>query len=149
MGVKAVVRVMKPQDIDALVAIDEKITGIDRPEYYRHRLEVTNLRDAQINASLVAEIDGKVAGFLMGTLFFGEFGIPETSALVDTLGVDPAFQDHGVGSALFEQFRANMKVAQVERIYTLVDWKNFGLLKFFGNMGFGPSQRLSLECRVV
>jgi predicted N-acetyltransferase YhbS len=149
MGVSVVVRVFRPQDIDAIVAIDAKITGAARPEYYRHKLEVAGLRDAQINASLVAEVDGKAAGFLMGTIFFGEFGIPESSAVVDTLGVAPEFQDHGVGGALFDQFRANMKVAQVERIYTLVDWKDFGLLKFFGNMGFVPSQRVSLEFPVV
>jgi hypothetical protein len=29
-----------------------------------------------------------------------------------------------------------------------VDWADFDLLKFFGNQGFVPSQRLSLECRV-
>ena len=149
MSVDIVVRVLKPQDMDAIVAIDEQITGTARPEYYRHKLAVAGLREAQINASLVAEVDGQVVGFLMGTLFFGEFGIPESSALVDTLGVSPAFQDRGVGGALFDQFRANMKVARVEKIYTIVDWKDFGLLKFFGNMGFGPSQRLSLECRVV
>ncbi len=145
MGVNVVVRVFRPQDIDAIVAIDERITGAPRPEYYRHKVEVAGLQDAQINASLVAEVDGKVAGFLMGTIFFGEFCIPESSALVDTLGVDPAYQDRGVGGALFDQFRANMKAAGVERIYSLVDWKDFGLLKFFGNMGFVPSRRVSLE----
>lgn len=149
MSVNVVVRVLKPQDLDAIVAIDAKITGAAHPEYYRHKLAVSGLRDAQINASLVAEVDGRVAGFLMGTLFFGEFGIPQTSAVVEALGVDPAFQDRGVGGALFDQFRANMKAAQVERIYTLVDWKDFGLLKFFGHMGFGPSRRLSLECPVA
>lgn len=145
MSVNVIVRVFRPQDIDAIVAIDEEITGSARPEYYRHKVEVAGLHDARIDASLVAEVDGEVAGFLMGTIFFGEFGIPESSALVDTLGVKPEFQDHGVGGALFDQFRANMKVAQVERIYTLVDWKDFGLLKFFGKMGFVPSQRVSLE----
>ena len=149
MSVNVIVRVFRPQDIDAIVAIDGQITGSARPEYYRHKLEVVGLHDAQINASLVAEVDGKVAGFLMATVFFGEFGIPESSALVDTLGVNPDFQDHGVGGALFDQFRANMKAARIERIYTLVDWKDFGLLKFFGNMGFVPSQRLSLEFPVV
>lgn len=149
MGVEAVVRVMKPQDLGAVAAIDEKITGTARPEYYRYRLEVSTQFGAQLNASLVAEVDGTVVGFLMGTLFFGEFGIPETSAVVDTLGVDPAFQNHGLGSALFDQFRANMKVAKVEKIHTIVDWKEFGLLKFFGNMGFVPSRRLSLECPVL
>ncbi|GAB4287328.1 MAG: hypothetical protein Kow0092_40370 [Deferrisomatales bacterium] len=148
MSVAVTIRLLRAQDIDAIVAIDEKITGTARPEYYRHRLDVANRHEGQINASLVAEIEGRVVGFLMGALFFGEFGIPESSALVDTLGVDPAFQDRGVGGALFDQFRTNMRAAQVDRIYTLVDWNDFGLLKFFGNMGFGPSQRLSLECPV-
>ncbi|WP_025323411.1 GNAT family N-acetyltransferase [Deferrisoma camini] len=149
MSLSVIVRVMKPEDLDAVVAIDEKITGTLREEYYRYRFKVATLNDTQINASLVAEADGRVVGFLMGTLFSGEFGIPESSAVVDTLGVDPEFQDRGVGGALFDQFRTNMKAAGVERIYTLVDWKDFGLLKFFGNMGFVPSQRLSLELPVL
>ncbi len=149
MSLELSVRVMRTHDLDAIVAIDEKITGTSRPEYYRQKMAVVNLHGAQINASLVAEADGAVVGFLMGTLFFGEFGIPETSAVVDTLGVDVAYQDRGVGGALFDQFLTNMRAAQVEKIYTLVDWKDFGLLKFFGNMGFLPSQRLSLECPVT
>lgn len=148
MSVTVTVRVMKTADLDAIVTIDQKISGHERREYYQHRLEAADLNDAQINASLVAEADGKVIGFLMGTLYFGEFGIPETSAVVDTLGVDPDCQDRGAGGALFDQFRSNMKAAQVDKIYTLVDWKDFGLIKFLGNQGFVPSQRLSLECPV-
>lgn len=149
MSLKITVRVLKPQDIDAIVGIDEEVTGIARPEYYAHKLQLSDLRDAQINASLVAEADGRVVGFLMGTVSFGEFGIPETSAVIDTLGVAPEYQDRGVGGALFDQFRANMRAAHVDKVYTLVDWKDFGLLKFLGNMGFGPSRRLSLEWPVV
>ncbi len=149
MSIKLTVRVMKSSDIEAIVAIDEKITGVSRPEYYRHKLEVANLRDAQINASLVAEEGSRVVGFLMGTIFFGEFGIPDTSAVVETLGVEPSYQDRGVGGLLFDQFRNNMKAAQVEKIYTLVDWNDFGLLKFLGHQGFVPSQRLSLECQIL
>ncbi len=148
MSLDITIRLLRTADIDAVVAIDEKLTGTARPEYYRHKLVVAAAHDVQINASLVAEADGRVVGFLMGTLFFGEFGIPETSAVVDTLAVDPDCQDRGVGSALVDQFRTNMRAANVERIYTLVDWNDFGLLKFFGHMGFGPSHRLSLECPV-
>lgn len=145
MSLEVTVRVMKLQDLDAIAAIDERITGTARTAYYKHRLQAAESHDAQINASLVAEADGRVVGFLMGTLFFGEFGIPESSAVLDTLGVDSDCQDRGIGSALFEQFRTNMKAAGVEKIYTLVDWNDHGLLKFFGNMGFAPSRRLSLE----
>ncbi|MBI5445687.1 MAG: GNAT family N-acetyltransferase [Deltaproteobacteria bacterium] len=148
MSLVPTIRLLKPTDVDAVVAIDGKITGTARPEYYAHKLEVANLREAHINASLVAEADGKVVGFLMATLFLGEFGIPEASALIDTVGVDPSCQDHGVGSALVEQFRSNMRVAGVERVYTLVDWTDLGLLKFFAHAGFTPSQRLNLELQV-
>jgi N-acetylglutamate synthase-like GNAT family acetyltransferase len=149
MSVEIRVRVLKPEDLDAIVAIDRKVTGKERPDYYRHKLDVANLPEAQINASLVAEADGKVVGFLMGTLFFGEFGIPETSALIDTLGVDPECQDRGIAGTLFDQFRSNMRAAQVSKVYTMVDWNDFRLLKFFGHMGFVPSQRLSLDCQIL
>jgi len=148
MSPEVEVRLLRPDDIDQIVAIDAKITGQARPEYYRHKLQASTLHEAQISTSLVAVADGKVIGFLMGTLFFGDFGIPESSAVVDTLGVDPAHQDRGAGGALFAQFLANMKAAGVEKIYTLVDWRDFGMLKFFGHMGFVPSQRLNLECPV-
>ncbi len=148
MSLEVTVRILRPDDLDAIVDIDRKITGQGRLEYYRHKLREAGRPEAQINASLVAEAGGRVVGFLMGTLFLGEFGIPENSAFIDTIGVDPEFQDRGIGGALFDQFRANMRAAGVERIYTLVDWRDFGLLKFFGNMGFGPSQRLSLEYHV-
>ncbi len=148
MSKPVTVRLLKPQDLPAVVAIDAKITGRSRAEHYEQHHALASRTGAQINASLVAELDGELVGFLLGTLSFGDFCIPDTSAVVDTLGVDPDCQDRGVGGALFEQFRANMRVAGVERIYTLVDWKDFGLLKFFARMGFGPSHRLSLECPV-
>jgi predicted N-acetyltransferase YhbS len=148
MSPEVEVRLLRPEDVDSIVAIDARITGQARPEYYRHKLQASTLHEAQISTSLVAVVDGQAIGFLMGTLFFGEFGIPESSAVVDTLGVDPAHQDRGAGGALITQFLANMKAAGVEKIYTLVEWRDFGLLKFFGNMGFVPSQRLSLECPV-
>lgn len=148
MSLKPSIRVMKATDVDALAAIDAKITGTARPEYYAHKLELANLHDAQINASLVAEAEGRAIGFLLGTLFLGEFGVPEASAIIDTVGVDPAYQDRGVGGALVEQFRSNMRAAGVEKVYTLVDWTDLGLLKFFAHAGFTPSQRLNLELEV-
>lgn len=149
MSVEVTIRLLKPEDMEALVSIDQKITGERRAEYYRDKIAASAAHDAQLNTSLVATIDGRVVGFLMGTLFFGEFGIPASSAVVDTIGVDPAYQDRGVGSALFDQFLANMRAALVSRVYTMVDWKEMGLLKFFGNMGFEPSRRISLECKLV
>lgn len=148
MGVQVTIRLLRAADIDALVELDCKITGVRRHEYYLDKVRAAAKYDSTLNTSLVATDGERIVGFLMGTLFFGECGIPESSAFIDTLGVDPDYQDHGVGGALFEQFRANMRVANVEKIYTFVDWKELGLLKFFAKMGFNPSQRLSLECNL-
>ena len=59
--------------------------------------------------------------------------------------------DSGLGAkadALIDQFRSNMRAAGVEKVYTLVDWTDLGLLNFFAHAGFNPSQRLSLEFQV-
>jgi len=146
MSVEITVRLLRPEDLDAVVAIDAAVTGKERPSYFRRKIAAAADQTSRIDASLVAEAEGEVVGFLMGTLFIGEFGIPDSSTVVDTLGVLPSVQDHGVGAALFEQFIANMRAARVGKIYTVVDWKDYELLKFFGHMGFVPSQRLSLEC---
>jgi len=138
-------RVMKPSDLDAIVGIDEQTSRQNRREYYERKLAVLLDKTHTINSSLVAEIDGKVAGFVMGDIYFGEFGIPETSATIDTLGVDPAKQNHGIASDLMEQFIMNMKAAGVNKIYTLVNWDDFALERFFSRHKFVPSKRINLE----
>lgn len=138
-------RVLRGADLDAIVAIDEKASGQNRREYYEHKAAVLLDKRHTINSSLVAELDGKVVGFIMGDIYFGEFGIPDTSATIDTLGVDPTFQNRGVASELMDQFIMNMKAAGVNKIYTLVNWDNFALERFFSMHKFVPSKRLNLE----
>lgn len=138
-------RVMKPSDLDAIVRIDEQVARQNRREYYERKLAVVLDMTHTINSSLVAEIDGKVVGFIMGDIYFGEFGIPETSATIDTLGVDPALQHHGIAGDLMEQFIMNMKAAGVNKIYTLVNWEDFALERFFARHKFVPSKRINLE----
>lgn len=142
---KRVMRVMRGADLEAIVAIDAKASGQDRREYYERKVAVLLDKRHTINSSLVAELDGKVVGFIMGDIYFGEFGIPDTSTTIDTLGVDPAFQNRGVASDLMDQFIMNMKAAGVNKIYTLVNWDDFALERFFSSHKFVPSKRLNLE----
>jgi predicted N-acetyltransferase YhbS len=138
-------RVMDGRDVDAIVAIDAKVSGQNRREYYvRKASELLDERHA-INSSLVAEIDGRIVGFMLGDIYLGEFGIPETSATIEALGVDPEMQNRGIASDLLDQFVMNMKAAGVERIYTLVNWDDFALERFFAARRFVPSRRINLE----
>ncbi len=145
MSEQRVMRVLKAGDLDAIVAIDEKVSKQNRREYYARKIATITDPERSINTSIVAEINGKVVGFIMGDVFFGEFGIPETTATIDTLGVDPIIQNKGIASELLDQFMMNMKVAGVNKVYTLVNWDDFALEKFFSRHKFVPSKRINLE----
>lgn len=143
MGVQVQVRMIRKNDLAAVVAIDKSITGLGRHEYYERKLG--RLLDIDLNVSLVAEADGKLVGFLMGDVLLGEYGIPEVTATIDTIAVDPEIQKHGVASDLLEQFLMNMKVANVKQIYTLINWNDFGMGGFLSHHKFQPSKRICME----
>ena len=148
MAGKRVMRVLKGQDLDAVTAIDQIASKQSRRDYYERKFAAVLDTKHNINASIVCEIDGKVVGFLMGDVYFGEFGIPETTATIDTLGVHPDYQQHGVASEMLDQFTMNMKAAGVKKVYTLVNWDDFALEKFFARNRFTPSKRVNLELQV-
>ena len=141
-------RVMKRDDVDAVVAIDTLVSKQQRREYYLRKIESVVSNPHNINTSLVAELDGKIVGFIMGDVYFGEFGIPETSATIDTIGVHPDFQNRGVAHDLMDQFLTNMKAVGVGKVYTLVNWDDFSLEKFFSRHKFVPSKRINLELQM-
>jgi predicted N-acetyltransferase YhbS len=145
MAAKRVMRVLKSADLDAIVAIDEKTSRQNRRAYYERKIAAITDPGHGINTSIVAEVDGRVVGFIMGDVYFGEFGIPETTATIDSLGVDPAMQNKGLASELLDQFMMNMKVGGVTKVYTLVNWDDFALEKFFSRHKFAPSKRINLE----
>ncbi len=143
---KRVLRVLKQGDLDAVVAIDALTTKEVRREYYERKFAGILNKNANINTSIVCEIDGKVVGFMMGYVFFGEFGITDATSTIDTMGVHPEFQKHGIAAEMLDQFMMNMKAAGVKKVYTLVNWDDFALEKFFSRNKFVPSKRINLEC---
>ena len=138
------VRSMVENDLAAIQRIDRHHTGIDRRAYYERKLSEV-MSESGIRVSLVAEVDGEPAGFVMARVDFGEFGKAEPMAVVDTLGVDPAYVHRGVGHALLSQLFANLATLHVETVRTNVSWDDVALLSFFKASGFAPSQRIILN----
>ncbi len=141
---KIPVRSMVAGDLDALVAIDERITGRNRRAYYQARLKET-LDESGVRVSLVGEHDGGTAGFIMARVDFGEFGRAEPEAVIDTIGVEPIYTHMDIGSALMSQLLTNLAALKVERVRTEVAWNHYPLLSFLERCGFAPSQRLALR----
>lgn len=141
---EVLVRSMRESDLDAVVAIDAAATGRRRPHYFERMLERT-VKEADFQISLVAELDGVVAGCVIATLFYGEYGLVEPSASIDAIGVLGEYRRKKVGRAMLRQLSLNLGALRIERIRTEVSWDDFELLTFFQRAGFRPAGRLCLE----
>ncbi len=135
------VRSLTSADLGAVVRIDRKVTGGDRTDYLRTKIDET-FGDSAIRVSLIAEPDGLPVGFVMARVDFGEYGRAEPVAVIDTIGVDPAFGGRGVGRALLSQLMVNLAGLHVDTVETHVARENFDLLGFLYRCGFIPAQRL-------
>jgi len=134
-------------DLDAIVEIDRKVLGKARQDFWKKKIE---LPDARYPFSgLVAELEGKVIGLIMGEMSGWEFGVPETVGWISTIGVDPDYQHRGVARKLSEEFVRNLKGVGVSIVYTLVNWSDWDLLKFFRAMGFTRGgEMINLELKI-
>lgn len=142
------VRIMKEGDLNSILEIDRLITGKERTEYFRRKLASALSRTEHLVTSLVAEYKGEVVGFIMGDVFLGEFGIPETTACIDTIGVAPEFQRGGIARTLMENFEANVRAAGVDTLSTRIEWNDWGLLRFFESQGFRPAPAINLVKKI-
>ncbi len=140
------IRTLQKGDLDAIVGIDEKVLGENRKNYWERKLELINHQSTQV--SLVAELEGKVVGFILGDISGWEFGVPETVGWIDTIGIDPASQKKGLATALARELIQNLKGVGVKTLYTLVSWNDWDLLQFFHAMGFTRGDLINLELKI-
>src|SRR5215210_3937503 len=131
------VRPADEMDISAIVVIDEKIGGQYRPEVWERRVGYYLRRDPE--ASVVAEADGRVVGFMLGEVRSGEFGIEEPTGWVEHLGVDPEARGRAVGRRMLDAILEHFRERGAKSVRTLVDGENEELCGFFNSLGFQPS----------
>jgi ribosomal protein S18 acetylase RimI-like enzyme len=140
------IRSLSKEDLEAIVGIDEKVLGEKRSDYWEKKLQMMNDKASQV--SLVAEVQGRVLGFILGDISGWEFGVPDTIGWIDTIGVDPAHQKRGLATALARELIQRLKAMGVRTIYTLVSWNDWDLLQFFHAMGFTRGDMINLELKI-
>jgi ribosomal protein S18 acetylase RimI-like enzyme len=138
------VRNLQPGDREAVVAIDALHVGRRREAFLALKLSQA-FSDTGIAASLAAEIDGHVVGFLLARVYYGEFGVMEPAAVLDVIGVHLDFRGRHVAAALIDQLRTNLLALGIPRLQTEVQWDNPELIAFFEREGFTMAQRLCLD----
>jgi len=133
------IRSLSELDIARITAIDERLTGVYRPEIWERR---------DPDASQVAELSGKVVGFMLADIRGGEFGLEETSGWIERFGVDPDFQGRSLGRKLFEAVVEQMKSQGALTVRTLVEKSDSDLASFLRAVGFKDAPLAALEIRI-
>ncbi len=113
---KLAVRQMVKEDLDAIVEIDTKVLGESRKDYWVTKI-IKQAENRPPDASLVAEIDGKVAGFILGEVSGWEFKVPNNIGRIDTIGID-RLPEQGIAGVLASGLVRNFQKYSVDTIYT-------------------------------
>jgi ribosomal protein S18 acetylase RimI-like enzyme len=136
-------REIRESDVDFIVEIEEMNLGIRRPNYWKRELQKN--REGRFLGSRIAELNGRVAGFILGDIGSREFGMPENMGWIHTIGVHPDYQHQGIARLLFNDYKTRFAELDVDIIYTIVSLSDAMQLPFYEKMGFRPGNRVYLE----
>ena len=137
--VRPVVREMEVDDLAEVFHLGEKLfTAKEVPNLYRtwDEYEVVELFLSDTEFCLVAELEGTIIGFALGTTISKRRSAWKYGHLV-WLGVHPGFQHLGIGKRLFQQVRGLMEEDGVRILLVDTESDNRAALAFFQGMGFG------------
>lgn len=137
-----IIRRLKPEDADDIKGISAAITSLPTDYDFNRMIEEQALRSE--DASFVAEIEGRVVGYIITSIFSGLFGI-KRSAWLSLIGVHPRYMGQRIGERLAEEGFRFCKEQGIKDIYTSVRWDSTDLLSFFKTLGFDRSNFINLR----
>ena len=137
------VRSAGPADLAQVVAIDERATGLAKPEYWAGILRRYGRRGAP-RRFLVAEAGARIVGYIVGEVRDWEFGSPP-SGWVFGLGVRPDVREAGIGAAMLAAITADFRRLGVATVRTLIARDNQLVLSFFRSQGMMAAPVIPLE----
>ena len=94
---------------------------------------------------MVAELDNRVVGFVLGRAGEYEFGLPGTVAWIEIIGVDPGFRRQGIAQGLVKQFAESAEDHGIKTIFTLVNSSHDEMQHFFSRLGFAHGKMLHYQ----
>lgn len=148
------VRAIRSGDVEAIVQIDAQISGEKKAGFWRGMLgaylsdgseKAPGATDLAPDLCQVAELQGRVVGFMVGDIQSYQFGIPRCGRIV-TIGVHPDFRRLDIGTrlihAMFDVF-AKFRVPVIQCLVRPQD----PLHTFFRANGFEATEFFAMERR--
>jgi len=141
---KTTIRQMEIDDISAVYHLGEKLfTSEELPILYRtwDPYEVTDYFSSDPDYCLVAEVDGKVGGFILANTIIKEATAWKRYGYLSWIGVDEAFQRTGLGLRLYRELEERFRKEGVRMIIADTETENEEAIAFFKTIGFSPARR--------
>ncbi|MBU1182619.1 MAG: GNAT family N-acetyltransferase [Pseudomonadota bacterium] len=136
------IRKLKKEDAEEISRIYHTITKTADVDDFKKIVAKQAQRDE--DASFVAEINGKLVGYLISYTLISGFGIAK-SAWVANLGVNPKYMGQGIGEKMAKKIFLHYRKKGIKDIYTSVRWDSTDLLSFFKTLGFDRSNFINLK----
>ena len=140
------VRPARARDLDAVIAIDATVTGLEKRGYWGSLFRRYAGTRRAGRRFLVADVGGRVVGFVIGEVRDWEFGSPPCG-WVFGIDVRPDVRLEGVGTRLLDAICASFRQAGVRTVRTMLSRDNTLILSFFRSQGMmaGPFIPLEME----
>ena len=139
------IRKLKAEDAEDISKIYNSI--IQKPVDADFNSLIKKHAQRKEDACFVAEIHGKVAGFMISYIVTLGFGV-EKSAWIATLGVDPKYWGMGIGKSMAEEVFKRYQAQGITDVYTSVQWNSPDILSFFKTLDFHRSNFINL-CKTL
>jgi ribosomal protein S18 acetylase RimI-like enzyme len=138
------VRPARRGDLEAVFAIDARVTGVPKRDYWMALYRRYGGGRDPGRQFLVATVDERVIGFVIGEVRDWEFGSPPCG-WVFGIDVDPQARLSGVGTLLLQAICDGFRRAGVDRVRTMLARDNHLVLSFFRSQGMMAGPFIPLE----
>jgi ribosomal protein S18 acetylase RimI-like enzyme len=134
-----IIRQMEIDDISAVYHLGEELfTSEEFPILYRtwDAYEVTDYFSSDPDYCLVAEVEGRIAGFILANIIEKEGTAWKRYGYLAWIGVDEAFQRSNLGHRLYRKLEEKLLEEGVRMVIADTDTGNKGAIEFFETLGF-------------
>lgn len=145
MNNKIVIRKAEKKDLEEIQNLNKLLFDLEYKNY-NSTLDTTwpvseegteYFRDAIENGiTLVAIIDGKITGYLIGSLNTQNTYNKYKQAEIDNMCILEEYRKLGIGSRLFEEFKAICKENDIKELKVVASYKNTNAINFYKKNGF-------------
>ena len=136
-GSKVRIRLMEHEDIDQVLAIDRKMTGVRRAITYTDL--ITGDLGKVLDLSVVAEVRGDVVGFILARHAIAGEPIGEVG-WIQILGVDSDYWRQGIATKLVDALLERCQAKGLKTVRIMVNERDSQLQGFFQHIGFRRGQ---------